>query len=46
MQNIIKIQNRSPFFGAKDNSAVWSAILQNARAIKKEDFLNKISIKD
>lgn len=45
MENIIKSQNRNPFFGAKNDSAVWIAILQNARVIKKEDFLKKISTK-
>lgn len=42
---IYKFQNKNPFLGAKDINVVWKEILQNARVIKKEDFLKKINIK-
>ena len=36
---------RNPFAQGKDEKEVWKELLQNAKPLKKEDFLKKIAKK-
>lgn len=35
--------SRNPFAHGKDEKLVWKELVQNAKPLKKEDFLRKIS---
>lgn len=44
-KNIINTISRNPFAEGKEEKLVWKELVQNAKPLKKEDFLKKINKK-